>query len=201
MRSGIRRKTGQKRGTGTSQGIGMAAKINTPWIARKSSSLASLDGITMNHCRMGKRSNKWGPPETCSGCQATLWARQLDPVDHPIDSKGWSNIGWSTGSGGLAVKRSRGIWMSEGSMFFAAGPSGPPFDPEGQAPTLWARTSWSTGSEGHASNSLTTCAGSTPVSFWSSPWWRTVNRVWSNPNRCRTVAWKSRMWTGSLTML
>jgi hypothetical protein len=58
---------------------------------------------------------------------------------------------WTSKTGlqsGLCGKRSRRLWMSEGIMLFAAGPSGPPFDPEGQAPTLWARTSWSTGSEG-----------------------------------------------------
>src|SRR5260370_28834171 len=34
------------------------------------------------------------------------------------------------------------------ALSFTAGPSGPPFDPEGQLPTIWVRTSWSTGSEG-----------------------------------------------------
>src|SRR5581483_10667164 len=54
---------------------------------------------------------------------------------------------------------------------------------------------------GHASSALTTLAGSTPVSRWSRPWYLNVNLLWSIPSRCRTVAWKSWTWTGSLTML
>ena len=53
----------------------------------------------------------------------------------------------------------------------------------------------------HARISCTTRAGSTPVSRASSPRCLCVNRSWSMPNRCRMVAWKSRMCTGSLTML
>ena len=53
----------------------------------------------------------------------------------------------------------------------------------------------------YASSFLITVAGSTPVNRWSRPWWRKLNRSWSKPSRCSTVAWKSRMWTGSLTML
>ena len=48
---------------------------------------------------------------------------------------------------------------------------------------------------------FTTLAVSTPVSFASKPWCRYVNRSWSMPNRCSRVAWKSRIGTGSLTML
>jgi len=33
-------------------------------------------------------------------------------------------------------------------MLLQLDPLGHPFDPEGQVQTLWARTSWSTGSEG-----------------------------------------------------
>ena len=54
---------------------------------------------------------------------------------------------------------------------------------------------------GQARISLTTRAGSTPVRRWSRPWNLKENRWWSNPSRCSTVAWKSRMWTGSRTML
>src|SRR5450631_3118310 len=46
-----------------------------------------------------------------------------------------------------------------------------------------------------------TRAGSTPVSFWSSPWDLNVSLLWSNPNWWRMVACRSRTCTGSLTML
>jgi hypothetical protein len=42
--------------------------------------------------------------------------------------------------GGLGGKRSRYLWMSEGSMFLQLDPLDHHFDPEGQAPTLWVRT-------------------------------------------------------------
>jgi len=43
--------------------------------------------------------------------------------------------------------------MPEGPMLLQLDPLDPHFDPEGQAPTLWASTSWSTGSEGHCVSS------------------------------------------------
>jgi len=50
----------------------------------------------------------------------------------------WTN---KTGlQGGLAIKRSRCLWMSEGFMFLQLNPLDHHFDPEGQAPTLWAST-------------------------------------------------------------
>jgi len=82
---------------------------------------------------MEKRSNKSGPPETCSGCQATLWARQLDPVDHltPL----WTRkMGLQGGFGG---KRSCALRMSEGLVLLQLDPLDHHFDPEDQAPTLW----------------------------------------------------------------
>jgi hypothetical protein len=58
----------------------------------------------------------------------------------------WTN---KTGlQGGLGGKRSPLLWMSEGSMILQLDPLDHHFDPEGQAPTLWTSTSWSTGSEG-----------------------------------------------------
>src|SRR5258707_2298050 len=48
--------------------------------------------------------------------------------------------------------------MSEGLMLLQLDPLDHHFDPEGQAPTLWARTSWSTGSQGRQ--------GCTPPSPW-----------------------------------
>jgi hypothetical protein len=52
----------------------------------------------------------------------------------------------------LSDKRDRGQQKSLVTGIvghFAAGPCGPAFDPEGQVTTLWARTSWSTGSDRH----------------------------------------------------
>jgi hypothetical protein len=50
----------------------------------------------------------------------------------------WTN---KTGlQGGLGGKRSRCLWMSEGSMFLQLDPLDHHFDPEGQVPTLWVRT-------------------------------------------------------------
>jgi hypothetical protein len=58
----------------------------------------------------------------------------------------WTNkTGLQSESGG---KRGRRLWMSEGLMLLQLDPLDHHFDPEGQAPTLWTRTSWSTGSEG-----------------------------------------------------
>jgi hypothetical protein len=69
--------------------------------------------------------------------------------------------------GGLGDKRSRLHWMSEDSMLLQLDSLDHHFEPEGQAPTLWARTSWSTGSEGrfqlHAIV-LSPLAGSSPSS-------------------------------------
>jgi hypothetical protein len=42
---------------------------------------------------------------------------------------------------GLGGNRSRLHWMSENSMLLQLDPLDHPFDPEGQAPTLWVRTS------------------------------------------------------------
>jgi hypothetical protein len=50
--------------------------------------------------------------------------------------------------GGLGHKRSWCVWMSEASMILQLDPLDHHFDPEGQVPTLWTSTSWSTGSEG-----------------------------------------------------
>jgi hypothetical protein len=51
----------------------------------------------------------------------------------------WTN---KTGlQGRLGGKRSRYLWMSEGSMFLQLDPLDHHFDPEGQVPTLWVRTS------------------------------------------------------------
>ena len=52
-----------------------------------------------------------------------------------------------------------------------------------------------------AMRSLMTRHSSTPVRRASRPWTRTVKRSCWMPRRCITVAWKSRMCTGSLTML
>ncbi len=85
---------------------------------------------------MGKRSNKRGPPEFWSGCEATLWAPQLDPVDQVTAL--WTI---KTGSqGGLVGKRNRFLWMSEGPTLLQLDPLDHHFDPEGQVPTLWVRT-------------------------------------------------------------
>ncbi len=46
----------------------------------------------------------------------------------------------------------------------------------------------------HASMSLTTCAGSTPVSLKSRPWYLYVRRLWSMPKSCSIVACRSRTW-------
>jgi hypothetical protein len=53
----------------------------------------------------------------------------------------------------------------------------------------------------YARSAFTTFAGSTPVSFESKPCTLTEKRSWWMPSRWRMVAWKSRTWTGSLTML
>jgi len=42
---------------------------------------------------------------------------------------------------GLVGKRSRRVWMSESSMLLQLDPLDHHFDPEGQAQTLWVRTS------------------------------------------------------------
>jgi len=44
--------------------------------------------------------------------------------------------------------------MSEDLMVLQLDPLDHHFDPEGQAPTLWASTSWSTGSEGRPISAL-----------------------------------------------
>ena len=44
--------------------------------------------------------------------------------------------------------------------------------------------------------SVTTRAGSTPVSFWSRPWNGKFSFSWSMPNWCSSVACKSRTATG-----
>jgi hypothetical protein len=60
----------------------------------------------------------------------------------------WTN---KTGlQGALGVKCNRCFWMPEGRTLLQLDPVDHHFDPEGQAPTLWASTSWSTGSEGRA---------------------------------------------------
>jgi len=74
----------------------------------------------------------------------TLLTSFLTPVDH-LTTLWTSKTGLHGGFGG---KRSCALLDVRRTRAFTAGPSGPPFDPEGQAPTLWARTSWSTGSEG-----------------------------------------------------
>ena len=53
----------------------------------------------------------------------------------------------------------------------------------------------------YAKISLTTFAGSTPVSRWSRPWNLNVNRAWSMPRQCRMVAFRSLTWTGFSTTL
>jgi hypothetical protein len=68
----------------------------------------------------------------------------FDPVDQ-VMTLGTNKTGLRDGFGG---KRRRLHWMSEGPMLLQLDPLDHHFDPEGQAPTLWARTSWSTGSEG-----------------------------------------------------
>jgi hypothetical protein len=68
----------------------------------------------------------------------------FDPVDQVTIL--WN---YKTGlQGGLGGKRRRCLWMSEGLLLLQLDPLDHPFDPEGQVPTLWARTSWSTGSGG-----------------------------------------------------
>jgi hypothetical protein len=63
--------------------------------------------------------------------------RQPDPVDHLTTL--WTNKkGSQDGSG---VKRSRILWMSEGLERLQLDPLDHHFDPEGQVPTLWVRTS------------------------------------------------------------
>ena len=50
----------------------------------------------------------------------------------------WTN---KTGlQGGMGGKRSWLHWMSEGPLLLQLDPLDHPFDPEGQAPTLWVRT-------------------------------------------------------------
>ncbi len=59
------------------------------------------------------------------------------PVSDPVDQATtlWTS---KTGlQGGLASKRSRGHWMSEGLMLLQLDPLDHHFDPEGQVPTLW----------------------------------------------------------------
>jgi hypothetical protein len=51
---------------------------------------------------------------------------------------------WSNKTGpqsGLDGKRSCALWMSEGLVLLQLDPLDHHFDPEGQAPTLWVRTS------------------------------------------------------------
>jgi hypothetical protein len=72
------------------------------------------------------------------------WLAQLDPVDQVTAL--WTN---KTGPHDeLGDKRGQRLWMSEGLMLLQLDPLDHHFDPEGQAPTLWTSTSWSTGSEG-----------------------------------------------------
>jgi hypothetical protein len=42
--------------------------------------------------------------------------------------------------GGLIGKRRRCLWMSEDPILLQLDPLDHPFDPQGQAPTLWVRT-------------------------------------------------------------
>jgi hypothetical protein len=57
----------------------------------------------------------------------------FDPVDQVMTL--WTN---KTGlQGGLGGKRSRCLWMSEGSMILQLDPLDHHFDPEDQVPTLW----------------------------------------------------------------
>jgi len=50
--------------------------------------------------------------------------------------------------GGFGGKGSCALWMSESLVLLQLDPLDHHFDPEGQVPTLWASSSWSTGSEG-----------------------------------------------------
>ena len=52
-----------------------------------------------------------------------------------------------------------------------------------------------------AKSPLTTLAGSTPVRRWSRPWNLKFRRSCSRPRAWSMVAWRSRMCTGSLTIL
>src|ERR1700716_2259078 len=79
----------------------------------------------------------------------------VDPVDQVMTL--WTN---KTGlQGGFGGKRSCALWMSEGLVLLQLDPLDHPFDPEGQVPTLWASTSWSTGSEGAAFRYAAPAAG------------------------------------------
>jgi hypothetical protein len=81
-------------------------------------------------------------------CSWTAGAEPCGSSADPLDQVTtlWSNkMGLESGSGG---KRGRRLWMSEGLMLLQLDPLDHHFDPEGQAPTLWTRTSWSTGSVG-----------------------------------------------------
>jgi hypothetical protein len=75
------------------------------------------------------------PPADPVGQLSTLWTRfrPCGSGDDPLDQQ---NGFW----GGQPVKRSCSLWMSEGPMFLQLDPLDHPFDPEGQAPTLWVRT-------------------------------------------------------------
>jgi hypothetical protein len=67
-------------------------------------------------------------------------ARPCGPTDDPVDQVTtlWTN---KTGlQGGLGVKSSCAIWMSEGLMLLQLDPLDHHFDPEGQVTTLWVRT-------------------------------------------------------------
>jgi len=76
-------------------------------------------------------------------CNRALWT-SLDPVDQVTPL--WTI---KTGlQGGLGFHRIRCLWMSEGLMLLQLDPLDHPFDPEGQAPTLWVRTIEPQGSEG-----------------------------------------------------
>jgi hypothetical protein len=77
-------------------------------------------------------------------CGRQTQTRELDPVDQVRTL--WTNK--TDLQSGFGAKRSRCLWMSEGSMLLQLDPLDHHFDPEGQAPTLWTSTSWSTGSEG-----------------------------------------------------
>jgi len=99
-----------------------------------------------------RRTFQMGLPANTGTTPVHFVARSDDPLDHPLTL--WIRI-WPCGPtkrvsrvlGPKAQLRSLDVRRPYG---FAAGPSGPLFDPEGQAPTLWTRTSWSTGSEGLA---------------------------------------------------
>jgi len=73
-------------------------------------------------------------------CRPSGSAEPCGPAFDPVDQVTtlWTNKKGL--QGGLGGKRSCALWMSEGLVLLQLDPLDHPFDPEGQAPTLWVRT-------------------------------------------------------------